>query len=503
MISPHPRVLVALVLLPLLLAADWPQFQGPNRDGISTENGLLSTWPADGPPEVWRVPLGDGYSSVAVVGGLLYTQEADDQHEYLTCLRAEDGARVWRLRLSSAFRNDQGDGPHATPTVDGGMVFALSGTGVLLAADAIEGVERWRHDLVAEYEGKGPYFGYSGSPLVVSDPEGDKVIVEVGGDSGTFAAFRRTDGSLLWRGGTGGAGYAAPVIAELAGVRQLLFFHAAGLTSVDPESGRRYWHDPWKTLYGTNVATPVLLPNDRVFVSASYDIGGSLLQVTAADGEPSATTLWRSRDIKTHFHSAIYHEGHLYGFDDGTLKCLEANGGETRWAERGRGRDSGPALGKGSVLLADGKLLLFGERGTLVLAEATPVAYRELGRRQVFEGKSWALPALANGFLYLRGQISTAQTSTAQSSTPRSSMPQSSMPQRSGTTELVRLDLRSSARRTLALVTGTAPPSTDAAAQDCLCDAEVEPETGRASKDSAEVHPGVPGTPPPDAPDGP
>ncbi len=474
------------VLLPFLLAADWPQYQGPNRDGISTEDGLLTTWPAEGPPELWRVPLGAGYSSVAVVGGLLYTQEADDRHEYLTCLRAEDGARVWRLRMSPVLRNDQGDGPRATPTVDDGMVFALSGTGVLVAADAVEGVERWRHDLVAEYGGKGPHFGYSGSPLVVRDPAGGKVIVEVGGDTGTFAAFERTTGSLLWRDGTGGAGYAAPVIAELAGVRQVLFFHAAGLTSIDPESGTRYWHDPWDTFYGTNIATPLVLPNDRVFVAASYDVGGALLQVTATDGQPSAQALWRSRDIKTHFHSAIYHDGHLYGFDDGTLKCLDAVSGATRWADRGRGRDARPALGKGSVLLADGRLLLYGEKGTLVLAEATPEAYRELGRLQVFEGKTWALPALADGFLYLRGTAASAASRGASSTHG----------------ELVRLDLRSSALRKLAAVTGTAPPGATEAAQDCLCDAEVEPETGRASKGSGEAHPGAAGTLPPDAPDG-
>lgn len=366
---------------------DWPQWRGPQRDGVSRESGLVKQWSENGPTEIWRRPIGTGYSGVVVSDGGLFTLD-QKQEEALVALNAETGKDKWRLPLSRGFFNGQGDGPRGTPAVVGNLIFAVGGGGVLAAADRTSGVLMWKHHLGQDLGGTGPHWGFSTSPLV----EGEVVFVESGGGEGSLAGFRKNDGYLLWRSQDDPVGYSSPLSVPWEGTRQILFFTARHLLSVNRD-GRLLWKLPWTTSYDVNAATPVWIPPNRIFISSNYDVGGAVYEMRSS-GPPRL--VWENRQMRNHFNSSIYLNGYLYGFDNATLKCVDAADGSMKWGARG--------LGKGSLIAADGLLIILGERGQLVLAEATPQAYRELSRAQVLGGKCWTSPTLAHGKLYLRNQ---------------------------------------------------------------------------------------------------
>ncbi len=366
---------------------NWPQWRGPQRDGVSREAGLIKKWSENGPTEIWRRPIGTGYSGVVVSDGSLFTLE-QKQGESLLALNAETGEEKWSLSLSRGFSSGQGDGPRGTPAVDGNLIFAVGGGGVLAAADRTSGVLMWKHHLGRELGGTKPYWGFSTSPLV----EGEIVFVEPGGGKGSLAGFRKNDGHLLWRSQGDPVGYSSPLAVPFEGTRQILFFTARHLLSLNRD-GRLLWKLPWTTSYDVNAATPVWIPPNRIFISSNYDVGGAVYEMHSL-GPPRL--VWGNRQMRNHFNSSIYLSGYLYGFDNATLKCIDAADGSMKWRARG--------LGKGSLIAADSLLIILGERGQLVLAEATPEAYRELSRAQVLSGKCWTSPTLAHGKLYLRNQ---------------------------------------------------------------------------------------------------
>jgi len=373
-------------------AGDWPQFRGPGRDGVSRETGLLDAWPEGGPAVVWRVPLGSAYSGLSVVGERIYTMESRDGREYLVALSAGDGARAWSVEVGPAWDDRWSRGPRSTPTVDGDLVFAVGSRGRLLAVAAADGAVRWSVDLAATHGAEIPQWGVSTSPLV----HGGRVFVPVGGKNALAMAFSRDEGRELWRSGQGSPGYSSPLAVEAVGVEQILFFTSEGLVSTSPRSGEEYWRLPWDTSYEVNAAAPVFVAPDRVFVSSGYDKGGAMLRLVRGESGPAFEEIWRNREMKNRFSTAVYHDGHLYGFDENTFKCVDAATGETRWRQRD--------LGHGSLILADGRLIALGEKGDLVLVEASPRAYREIARARPFSGKSWTAPSLARGRLYLRDE---------------------------------------------------------------------------------------------------
>ncbi len=371
---------------------DWPQWRGPRRDGVSRETGLVPSWSARGPLEIWRKPLGDGYSGVAVADGRVYTLFQSDA-EYLVALDAATGKELWRFKSDSVYQDGQGDGPRGTPTFDDGVVYAVGAKGKFHAVEAATGQALFSHDLVREFSSERPTWGFSTSPLVIDG----MVYVEPGGGGGKgLAGFEKKSGALAWNAYSDSAGYSSPMAAEFNGQPQILFFTARHLVSFSPPSKQPNWEFPWRTSYDVNAATPILIAPDRVFISTGYGVGAAMVQVQGPPGSQRAQEVWRGREMKNHFNSSVYLDGYLYGFDDATLKCIDAANGETRWRQRG--------LGKGSLIAADGKLIVLGERGALVLAEASPEAYRELARAQVLEGKCWTTPTLARGKLYLRNQ---------------------------------------------------------------------------------------------------
>jgi outer membrane protein assembly factor BamB len=339
----------------------------------------------------WRKPLGEGFSGVAVAGGRLFTLFAGETEEFAVRLDPATGAEVWRTPVGPRFDEALGDGPRSTPTVDGERVFVLASTGRLAALHAGDGRKLWEVDAQAALGAPMPMRGFACSPLV----DGDLLLVELGVREGkALVAFDKASGEVRWAARDTPAGYSSPIAVTLDGVRQYVFVNTSGREVVALRAdGSVWWTHPWPP---GAIAMPVFVPPNRILVSASADIGAALLAVTTVDGAPRVEEVWRNRLLKNHFGSSLYRDGYLYGFDNGTLKCLDAATGEQKWAVRG--------LGKGSLITADGLLLVLSDRGTLVLAEATPEAYRELGRAQVLTGKSWTAPTLAGGRLYLRDE---------------------------------------------------------------------------------------------------
>ena len=371
--------------------ADWPQWRGPNRDGISSETGFLKSWPKEGPKVLWRIPFGEGYSGISIAQGKIYTMFAEGDDEFVICLDTSDGKEIWRFRSGAKFTEQRGDGPRSMPTVHGDSVFALGAAGTLYALNARNGTKLWAHNFVEEFNSTIPTWGFSSSPLI----EGNLLIVEVGGkDEKAIGAFDKRSGDVVWTNHTDEVGYSSPIPIDFGGVRQIIFLTSKTLLSLAPEDGQIYWKYPWPE--GINIATPIFIPDDKIFISASYDKGAVLLRMIADEDEIEIKEVWKSRVMKNHFNSSVLQGNYLYGFDNAILTCIEVNTGEEQWRQRG--------FGKGSLLLAEGYLIILGEGGKLALAEAAPSEYKEKALFQLFDDKCWTVPTLAGGKLYLRNQ---------------------------------------------------------------------------------------------------
>lgn len=373
------------------LADDWPGYLGPGRNGRSEETGLLRAWPEGGPEVLWRVPIGAGYSSVAVAAGRAFTMFADAGDEWVAGFDAASGSELWRARLGRLRRDPEGSGPRATPFVDGGRVYAMGASAQLLCADAATGEELWSVDLKSEMGAKVPNWGVASSPIV----EGDLLIVlGGGGKKRAFLALDKLSGELVWSSGAAMAAYSSPIVETIAGVRQAVFFTADGLVGVAAEDGRELWKAPWRTSYDVNAATPVFVPSSGIFISSGYDTGAMLVQVVREEGGFQAYSLWRNRVLRNHYNTSVRVAGHLYGFDESIFKCVDVLTGEEVW----RGR----AGSKGSLVYADGHLIVLSGDGELSLVEATPEAFEPKARFRLVRDRTWAMPALSDGVLYVR-----------------------------------------------------------------------------------------------------
>jgi outer membrane protein assembly factor BamB len=393
----HLRMFVLIASSCLLAgaaaAADWPQFRGPNQNGISPEPGALKSWPADGPKVLWKVPLGDGYSQVVVSNGRLFTLAGQGNQDYAVALDAATGRQLWRVPIDKKFFNDQGDGSRSTPTVDGDTVYVLSAQGKLAALRTSNGEAIWKHDLRQAFGAQPPTWGISTSPVV----EGNLLLVNVGGTGGkSIVAFDKKTGKTVWASQNDPAGYSTPVAITVRGVRQVIVFTGQAVVALSPTDGKLLWRIPWKTDWDVNAAIPLFFPPDKLFVSSGYDTGSALFQIKVAGGKVTPEQVWRSREMKNQFSSSLLHDGILYGFDNATLKAMDAATGQERWRERG--------FGHGSLILAGGHLIILSDRGKLALVQATPQEYRELGSAQMLSGKCWTAPTVAMGKLFLRNQ---------------------------------------------------------------------------------------------------
>ncbi len=381
-----PRLLavcLAFILGPRPAPADWDQWRGPKRDGVSTETDW-KVWGAEGPKQAWRAQIGRGYSAVAVTDGLVYSLGNDGTQDTVWCLSADTGAVVWRHDYPCGTDREY-PGPRATPSVDGKVVYSLSRKGHLFALDARKGSVLWQKDVSRDPGAALPKWDFAGSPLVI----GDALVLNAGTKG--MALDKRT-GKTLWTSGKGAAGYASPVPFEIGKQAGVLLFCAKGLAAVDPKSGRELWWHPWETKYDVNSADPVVA-GDRVFLSSDYDHGCVMLQIQG--GKPAVA--WENQEMRNHTNACVLLDGHLYGNDGtvkkGDLKCIEVRTGEVKWSERKL---------TGSVAAAGGKLLFLGDKGTLKILEANPAGCRELASAQVLEGQCWTVPVLSNGRIYCR-----------------------------------------------------------------------------------------------------
>lgn len=379
---------------------DWPQWRGPNRDGISFEKGISKNWQENGPEILWRISVGDGYSGISVANGKLFTMWDEGNSQFLFCLDALSGKELWRYRIGDNFMEGYGNGPRSTPVVDKTIVYAVSAQGLLHAVNVTNGRVLWTHDLRAEYGSRLPDHGYSSSPLV----DDEKLFVEAGGkEDFAFVAFNKHTGDLIWHSQTDPPAYSSPIAVTINETRQIVFLSAKGLFSVSPDDGSLYWHYSWEprcpaTGIPTNTMTPIFIAPNKIFISSGYGtvIGAAVVRLQEVKKQFVAENLWESSKMKNLINSSVCFENHIYGFDMGIFKCFDALTGEEKWKARG--------FQRGSLIAADGHLIVLGERGKLALVEATPERFREVANVKFLSGKCWTSPTLANGKLYLRNQ---------------------------------------------------------------------------------------------------
>jgi outer membrane protein assembly factor BamB len=380
-------------------AADWPQFLGPNRNGISTETKLLDKFPSDGPPEVWRAKGGGGMSGLIISNGKLATMVEREGKQQVILLDAKTGKPVWSTAIAAAYRNSMGAGPRATPAIDGGLVFAFTGDGILAALKLSDGTAVWRHEVVKEMGGNIADYGMASSPLIA----GDLVVVTVGAPGATVVAYNKTTGKLAWKTGRDSAGYSSAALLTVAGRKQIVAFTGQSALGLDPKSGTSLWRFPYNTDYECNIATPLAWKN-RVFLSAGENHGSTLLELKPDGKKFALKTVWDSTGrrsvLRNEWQTSILLDGHLYGMDNvggagpiTHLTCIDATDGTRAWQQA--------RFGKGNLIAADGKLFISTIDGELVIVAASPKSFRELARAKVI-GSTRQAPALANGLLYLR-----------------------------------------------------------------------------------------------------
>jgi outer membrane protein assembly factor BamB len=396
---------LALLLLAAsgILAADWPQWRGPQRNGISTETGLLKEWPREGPKLLWQLKeIGSGYSTPAVVGERLYLLSNNGpDNEFVQALAVKDGKQLWSTRLGKVGNPDQQPSypaARSTPTVDGALLYALGSDGDLACLETATGKARWQKNLRTEFGGQPGQWAYAESPLI----DGDVLVCTPGGSEATLVALNKKSGAVLWKSAVPGgdqAAYASVIVVEAGGVKQYVQFLQKGVVGVEAKTGKFLWrYDQTAQGSAANIPTPVA--HEGYVYSAAGQTGGGLVRLKVNQGAVEAEPVYFARRLPTSIGGAVQVGGYLYGTASQALLCVDFATGTVKWQDR--------SIGPGAVCYADGRLYLHGENGDVALVEATPEAYREKGRFTPPDppdrgrSKAWAYPVVANGRLYIR-----------------------------------------------------------------------------------------------------
>jgi outer membrane protein assembly factor BamB len=375
---------------------DWPQWRGPRRDGISTETGLSKQWPAEGPKRLWQInTLGEGYGSLSIVGDRIYVHGVKGGNSVVYALNREGGATLWTAVLGPRLDQDRGPGPRGTPTVDADRIYALNENGDLGCLRVKDGSIVWKKNILQEYRGSNPHWLISESPLI----DGNNVIVTPGGPDASIVAMDKMTGKTVWtsKGLSDPAGYASCIVADIQGVRTIMTLTAEAGVGVRASDGKPMWREESPANGTANCTTPVLDGN-KVFYTSAYGTGCTMLELTTKNNLVYAQKKYFNRDMQNHHGGVVVHQGHVYGFSNAILSCMHLETGKLTWRDR--------SVGKGSLTYADGKLFLLGEGHVAGLCEASPTAYKELGRFRIEDqGKpSWAHPVVSAGKLYIRNQ---------------------------------------------------------------------------------------------------
>ena len=417
----------------LARADDWPQWMGPKRDGVWRETGIVNKFPKDGPQVRWRTPIGGGYAGPAVAKGRVYVTDRVLKEgakvpasqfkrgqtaavERVLCLNETDGKLLWKHEYDCSYTISYPAGPRTTPVVLDGKVYTLGAEGHLFCLETEAGRVAWSHDLKKDYGiASSPVWGFSSNPLL----DGKKVICLVGGEGTTVVAFDKDTGKELWRAlnssGGHGPGYGSPIIIEAGGCRQLIVWHPEAVSSLDPETGKVYWKQPFRVQQGISVATP-RKDGDLLFVSAFYD--GSLMLRLDRD-KPGASVLWQRKGRSERNTDALHcmmstpvvKDGHIYGIDGyGELRCLKADSGDRLWETLAATTRKSERWANAFLIQHDDRFFLFNEQGDLIIAKLTPKGYEEISRAHLLAPTNtaqrrdvvWSHPAFANQCVYAR-----------------------------------------------------------------------------------------------------
>jgi outer membrane protein assembly factor BamB len=393
---PIALILTAATIHAQTTSFDWPQWRGPERNGISKETGLLKEWPRSGPPLAWSAAmLGAGYGSVAVTGDRVWVQGMRNRQSVVTSLNRADGKVAWVRIIGSAGENDRGSGPRGTPSIDGDRLYALTENGDLACLRVADGSVVWQRNILKDFGGSNINWLISESPLI----DGSRVIVTPGGRSNGMVALDKMTGKTVWTAKELGdeAGYASPIVADVQGVRTLMTLTSNAAVGVRASDGKLMWRYTQVANGTANITTPVYSDN-KVFFTSAYGTGGALLGLKAAGEEVRAQEIYFTREMQNHHGGVVLVNAYLYGFNNSILTSLEFATGKMMWRDR--------SVGKGSVAYADGHLYLFSENNVVGLAEATPAGYREKGRFTVADQglPSWSHPVVSGGRLFIRNQ---------------------------------------------------------------------------------------------------
>jgi outer membrane protein assembly factor BamB len=388
-------------------AADWPQWGGPTRNFMSASTGLASAWPASGPRKLWSRALGEGHSAVVVDGGRLYTMYRPlgalsvvrrAQEEVVTAIDAATGKTIWEYKFPSPTAGvnfTEGAGPHSTPLVTADRVFAAGSRKELMALNKTNGQVVWSHDMIKEYNAGSPDRGYAPSPLLF----GDNVIVPMGGAGQALAAFNVKTGALAWKAADVEFSPASPLIIDVDGQKQILYFAGNAVAGFDPATGRTLWSHPHKTDWGLNISTPVWSPSDHLlFISSAYGTGSRVLELRQAAGKTTATEKWFNNRMRIHIGTAIRVGNHVFGssgdFGPAFLTAVDITSGRVAWQDR--------SFARAQLLHADGKLVILDEDGTLGLATVSPTGLQVLAKASILDHLSWTPPTLSGTRLFVR-----------------------------------------------------------------------------------------------------
>ncbi len=382
-------IVVALTVAGSVLAADWPHWRGPDHDGLAPDTGINKDWNNNPPEVLWQTPMHDGgYAGPSVADGRVFIIDHEGAEDVVRAIDLQTGEDLWKTRYPDLAKANYGYS-RSTPVYDNGRLYAVSFLGKVTCLDAADGQIIWQVDMPGQLGGRIPTWGYAMSALI----DGDRVVVVPGAANGCVAVLDKNTGELIWQGGSDDiAGYATPVKATIQGIEQYVVFTGKSLIGTRASDGELLWRVGWETPYDVNACTPIV-SGDHVFVTSNYNRGCAVIAVE----EGGARILGESQSMAAHFNTPVYYAGYLYGPSNPNLVCLDPRNLNVMWQQRG--------FERGGVVGVDGTIIaMSGNAGDVVMVEATPAGYNELGRIKPLGGQSWTAPIVADGKLIIRNK---------------------------------------------------------------------------------------------------